>query len=163
MQRENEKRESALKNALAMITETNAAVSLQREAETILACNEQTAAAGLTLTPAQAAALAQTRAESLRRTGRVEFGGGITQALIRAFCDSPYLTRENYAGTLGELTEIFYAFKNETLDAVTDAELLEKMRALFDGPCGGSTELLAGRELPDFARKVRAGGRVDGE
>ena len=91
MQRENEKRESALKNALAMITETNAAVSLQREAETILACNEQTAAAGLTLTPAQAAALAQTRAESLRRTGRVEFGGGITQALIRAFCDSPYL------------------------------------------------------------------------
>ena len=64
-----------------------------------------------------------------------------------------------------QIAETFSAHNNWTAEEIhiRSLELLEKMRALFEGPCGGSTELLAGRELPDFARKVRAGGRADGE
>lgn len=163
MQRENEKRESALKNALVAMTQTNTAQTAQRELQRILACNEQTAGRGLVLTSAQAAALVQIRAESLRSTGRVEFGGGITPQLIGMFADSPYIEPESYAETIGALTEIFYAFKNETMDAVSDGELLSAMRGFFDGTCAGSTELLAGREMPEYARRIRAGGRTDAE
>ena len=46
----------------------------------------------------------------------------------------------------------------ETMDALTDGELLQFMREAFDGACGGSTELLCGRELPCLARQIRQEG-----
>ena len=59
----------------------------------LLALNAETEAHGLRLSPAQAVALRQTETAALDRTGRIEFGDGAAQALIRAFCDSPYLTQ----------------------------------------------------------------------
>ncbi|HBK26191.1 MAG TPA: hypothetical protein DDY90_05620, partial [Clostridiales bacterium] len=91
-------------------------LSRPQQAEQILSCNAQTAAYGLSLTPAQALALAKAREETLVKTGRVELDGGILPSLIRAFCDSLYLTQDNYADTLEELVALFYAFKNETED-----------------------------------------------
>ena len=158
MRRENETRENALDTALTALLRQDAALDGRREETAILACNETLAARGLALTREEAAMLAQTRTESLQKTGRVEFGGGITRRLVEAFADSPFLTRENLAATLAELTEIFYAFKNETMDALTDGELLRFMREAFDGECGGSTELLCGRELPRLARQIRQEG-----
>ena len=49
------------------------------------------------------------------------------------------------------------------MDAVSDGELLSAMRGFFDGACAGSIELLAGREMPEYARRIRAGGRNDAE
>lgn len=158
MRREDETRENALDTALAALLRQDAALDGRREETAILACNKTLALHGLALTREEAAMLATARTESLRKSGRVEFGGGITQRLVQAFADSPFLTRENLASTLAELTEIFYAFKNETMDALTDGELLQFMREAFDGACGGSTELLCGRELPRLARQIRQEG-----
>lgn len=41
-----------------------------------------------------------------------------------AFCNSPYISNENYEDTLHELIGMFYDFKNDTWDAVTDDELI---------------------------------------
>ena len=70
----------------------------------------------MTLTAAQAAELVAARREALVQTGRVEFGSGVTERLIRAFYTSPYLTKETYAETVQALTELFYQLKNETDD-----------------------------------------------
>lgn len=83
---------------------------------------------------------------------------GAAQALIRAFCDSPYLTQENLEETLCALIEMFYTFKNETLDAISDGDLIGCMKSEFDNACHGSTELLA-EALDRLARRVRAGER----
>lgn len=126
----------------------------------ILACNEQTAPYGLTLTPEAAAALAETQALSLKRAGRIEFGGGVMENLILAFCDSPYLDMQTYEQTLHVLAEGFYEFKNETCDVLSDAALVRLMRQAFDGVCRGSTEHLLGTVLPELARHIRRGGTL---
>ena len=83
-----------------------------RQTERLLACNGDTAAYGLRLTPQQAQALEQTRQTALRETGRIELDGGMTDKLIRAFCSSPYVTQETWEETLHALLALFYAVKN---------------------------------------------------
>ncbi|MCH5183214.1 MAG: hypothetical protein J1E00_03480 [Oscillospiraceae bacterium] len=127
----------------------------------ILRCNEETEAYGLVLTQEQALELVETRTVALKDAGRVEFGEGIIGKLIRAFCDSPYIVPRNYAATLHSLVEVFYAYKNETLDRLSDDELIGYMRNWFDMPCQGSIDLLSGTVLEWFAREVRNGRRPD--
>lgn len=129
-------------------------------AASALACNERSARFGLALTPGQALELAHTQSCALRACGRVAFGAGILDALIDAFCDSPFLGPDNYADTLQELTALFYHSKNETEDRVFDGELLHFMKDAFDGPCHGSLSLLEGRALEALAQALNRGGDV---
>lgn len=90
----------------------------------------------------------------------MEFGPGAEAALIAAFCDSPFVCPAGWPGLLAELAELFYHFKSETRDLVPDGELIAFMESAFNGPCQGSLELLAGRELPALARRLTAGPRL---
>ncbi len=123
----------------------------------ILDCNRNTAQYGLTLDPGQAMALAETRENALRRSGRIEFGASITEKLIMVFCDSPYISQDDYEAVLHELTLIFYDMKNETWDAVSDDELLSFMREAFDAYCRGSADILAGSVMPQLAKHIHCG------
>jgi len=131
---------------------------IQKQAvEEIIKCNDFTAKYGLTLTPIDAIEIVETRALALRSNGRIEFGGGAIDKLIKEFCDSPYLWMDNYVKTLHDLIEIFYYYKNETLDLISDDDLIKFMKNNFDGKCQGSLELLSGRELTNMARNLRYG------
>ncbi|HNR04710.1 MAG TPA: DUF6323 family protein [Bacillota bacterium] len=120
-------------------------------------CNEFTAEFGLALSPSDAAELVEARNIALKSNGRIEFGGGAIHKIIREFCDSPYISMHNYAETIHELTEMFYYYKNETLDLMSDDDLIKFMKNSFDGKCQGSLELLSGRELANMARNLRYG------
>ncbi len=111
---------------------------------TLVQCNQITQKIGLSLSAAQIRTLAEQRIQTLARTGRMEFGPGILQPLIYRFYDSPYLTQASYEETILELQELFYTFKNETKDRLSDDELLGVMKALFDGKAQGSVEYLSG-------------------
>lgn len=123
----------------------------------VVKCNDYTARFGLALTQAQAVELVETRSASLRDTGRIEFGGGVIDKLIREFCDSPYISAGDYAQTLHELIELFYYYKNETFDLLPDDDLIQWMKSAYDGVCHGSIDLLSGRELERLARNLRFG------
>ena len=129
----------------------------EQAAEEILHSNRHSLPFGLQLTKQQALELAETRSRALHACGRVEFGAGMIGKLAEAFCSSPYLSRETYAETLNELVELFYLYKSETGERVTDDGLIRYMRAAFDGPCGGSLELLGGRALYRLAHRLRSG------
>lgn len=120
-------------------------------------CNDLTSRFGLTLSRIDAVELVETRALALKSNGRIEFGGGAIDKIIREFCDSPYISMHNYVETLHELTEMFYYYKNEILDLMSDDELVKFMKDSFDGKCQGSLELLSGRELANMARNLRYG------
>ncbi len=128
---------------------------LLRDANKILKFNEVSEKFGLMLTQKQALMLAKTRAEELKYHGRLEFGEGIFGKLIEAFCDSPYITQQNYLETLCALTEIFYYYKNETEEYLSDCELIDYMKKYFNGSCKGSLELLSTREMDELARNLR--------
>ena len=124
-------------------------------------CNEFTAKYQLVLTHSQAIELIETRTYALKVNGRIEFGGGVIDKIIKEFCDSPYISMYNYMETLHELIELFYYYKNETLDLISDEDLIEFMKKAFDGICQGSLELLSGRELNKMARNLRYGYPAD--
>lgn len=129
----------------------------EQELVRVLECNEKTERFGLALSEEEAAKLMECRRDSLRKNGRVEFGGGILPKLIFAFCDSEYIEPQCYEETLEELQEIFYFFKNETCGKMTDDELIDFMREQFETSCYGDLEYLRSTCLERFARKIRSG------
>ena len=113
------------KNFMELFSEKN---QLQKVMET----NKKTEQFGLELTQEDAKLLVEARGEELKRQKRVEFGEGILPKIIFAFCDSSYIMQDSYVETLCRLQEIFYLFKNESMDLLTDDELLDFMREQFE-------------------------------
>ena len=107
---------------------------------------------GMTISPEQAAMLVRRQAEVLRDTGRVDFGGGVLKKLAEAFCDSPYIQPCDWGDTLAQLTELFYALKNETRDQLGDDTLIAAMAARFNGDAGASLDALAETDPAWFLR-----------
>lgn len=121
----------------------------------LIKCNEYTLDYNLKLTKSDAAILVSVRDESLKKQGRVEFGGGIIKKIIEKFCDSPYIHQFNYSLVISELIDIFYYYKNETLDLIGDDELINLMKKFYDETCFGSLELLKDRDLYKLAHNVK--------
>lgn len=124
-------------------------------------CNPITVKYGLYLSEEQIRSLVQKRFEALKDMGRVEFGEGILKKLAYAFCDSPYLSQENYEETIIELQDSFYYFKNESQDLISDDELIEFMKKIFNGKAQGSLEYLAGTSLEELCRNTRYGYKAE--
>ncbi len=150
-----------MKDESGLFLQMEQLLSLQKENEImrILKKNEETEKFGLVLTREEASMLAKGHKDSLQEQQRVEFGQGIIEKLIYCFCDSAFLTQDNYCESLIELQDIFYLYKNETGDELTDDELLELMRDLFDNICFGSIEYLSETCLERFSDAVHAGYR----
>ena len=129
-----------------------------KQMEQVIHMNQKTEKFGLVLTEEEAKILVERRKENLREQQRVEFGEGILPKLIFAFCDSPYIFQENYVETISRLQEMFYLYKNESMDELTDDELLNFMKNAFDGECEGSLEYLEETVLEEFARNIRREG-----
>ena len=131
------------------------------EIANIKKCNEYTSKYGLVLSDNQISNLLERRKETLKETGRIEFREGIVDKLIKEFCDSPYINKENYAETLYELIEIFYEYKNETMDLMTDDELISFMKKSFDGICQGNLEYLSGTVIYRMRENLLSGKPID--
>lgn len=129
----------------------------EMEIAALVSCNEKTEQFGLVLTKEDARELTISRNESLKSNQRVEFGEGILPKLIYTFCDSQYINQDNYVKTMSELQEIFYLFKNEAEDNLTDEELMTFMKEQFESICYGDADYLADTCLERFAEAIRAG------
>lgn len=123
----------------------------------IIQCNEVTREYGLKLSDKDVKEIIDTRNIALQKSGRIEFNGQIINKIITAFCDSPYISQYNYGETINELVEIFYNYKNETLDYISDNELIEIMKENFDNYCQGSLEILEGKVLYKISENIRYG------
>lgn len=130
-----------------------------KEKELLAACNERTERFGLVLSETDKQELMLCRNRSLKKHRRVEFGGSILDKLIYAFCDSQYVSQDNYLKTLEKLQDMFYEFKNEMQDKMNDEELLHFMREQYEEVCFGDLDYLEGTCLPRMAAAVRGGYR----
>ncbi len=123
----------------------------------LMETNQATERFGLALTRQDAELILEERGNVLREMRRVEFGEGIIPRIIHEFCDSAYIDQSNYVETLLRLQEIFYLYKNEMLDEISDSELLHFMKEQFESICFGDLDYLEGTCLSNFAQAVRAG------
>ncbi len=129
----------------------------QNQLGKVMETNRITEKYGLTLSEEDAKLIMAERSNALREQRRAEFGEGIIVKIISEFCDSDFISQENYTETLIRLQEIFYLYKNEMMDELTDEELLHFMKEQFEGVCFGDLEYLEGTCLNIFAQAVRAG------
>lgn len=131
----------------------------KNQLQKIMQSNQYTSKFGLSLSEEDTLILLKDRKNSLKDQERIEFGEGILPKLIFTFCDSPYIYQENYVEVIGRLQEIFYYYKNESLDELSDDELISFMKQLFDGKCEGSLDYLEETCLDLFSREIRAGSK----
>ena len=131
----------------------------QNQLAKVMETNQATEKFGLVLSEEDARLILGERKEALREQRRVEFGEGIVPKIIYEFCDSDFIDQNNYVDIIVRLQEIFYLFKNEMMDEITDDELLHFMREQFEEICFGGLDYLEGTCLNIFAQAVRAGYR----
>lgn len=125
----------------------------------VMEMNRITEKFGLVLSEQDAELIVAERANALREQKRVEFSGGIVPRLIEEFCDSDFIDQDHYAETVIRLQEIFYLYKNEMQDEITDDELLHLMKEQFETICFGDLDYLEGTCLSNFSQAIRAGYR----
>ncbi|MDD6811099.1 MAG: DUF6323 family protein [Lachnospiraceae bacterium] len=123
----------------------------------VLETNQYTEKYGLCLSEKEAKLLIGERTQTLKEQKRVEFGNSILPDIIYEFCDSAYISQDNYVETLLCLQEIFFLYKNEMLDEISDMELLQFMKEQFETICYGDLEYLETTCLAIFAQAIRAG------
>ena len=102
-------------------------------------CNALSAPAGRSLTPEEAAEL-----------------------LAERFAPSPDIQREVWPAALAELQSLFYLCKGLSREALTDADAVTLLAALFDGPAHGSLTCTADL-LPDAVQRFLATGQLVSE
>ena len=129
----------------------------QNQLGKVLETNRVAGQFGLVLSEQEAEMIVAERSNALKEQRRVEFGAGIMPQIIYEFCDSDFIDQSNYAATLIRLQEIFYLYKNEMLDEISDEELLHFMKEQFEEICFGDLDYLEGTCLNIFAQAVRAG------
>ncbi len=125
----------------------------------VQATNRYTEQFGLTLSEKDTELLLAEKNRILKAEQRIEFGQSILPQIIETFCDSSFLSQNNYVETLIRLQEIFYLYKNEMQDEITDEELLHFMKEQFETVCYGDLDYLEGTCLDIFAQAIRAGYR----
>lgn len=130
----------------------------QNQLSKVIKTNESTEQFGLSLTEQDARLILEERKNSLVEQKRIEFGEGIATKIIYEFCDSDYIHQSNYVDTVIRLQEIFYLYKNEMQDEITDDELLHLMKEQFENLCFGDLDYLENTCcLANFAKAIRAG------
>lgn len=139
--------------------EKNWIAFLQQETQLaeVIETNRLTGQFGLVLSEQDAKLILEERRNTLREQKRVEFGSGMTVRIIEAFCDSDFINQDNYVELIIRLQEIFYLYKNEMMDEISDDELLHFMREQFDQTCFGDPDYLEGTCLNIFSQAIRAG------
>ncbi len=80
---------------------------------------------------------------ALKNNKRIELDGGIIDKVIREFFDSPYISNDNFVETINEIIELFYYYKNETNDLISDDDLLKLMRKHYDDFAKGDLDYLS--------------------
>ncbi len=129
----------------------------QEEITRISDCNEMTRRFALELNTEEVKELIESRNDSLKKYQRVELGKGILDKLVFTFCDSQYIQQEDYLELLTELQDVFYQLKNDTLDKVSDDELMTFMKEQFEEICCGDMVYLKDTCLERFSAAVRNG------
>jgi len=119
--------------------------------------NEKTLEYGLKLSEKDIKVIIKARDEALCSSGRAEFGGGIITKIIESFYNSPYILQSNYIEIIDELIETFYYYKNETMEEISDDELIDFMKEYFDDKCQGDMDLLRNKYLYKLARNIKYG------
>lgn len=91
----------------------------------LLKINDESSAYGLILTPQDVEEIIKSRGYSLKNYGRIDLNMDVTKKLINKIYTSQYTDKDDYVEIINDLQDIFYYLKNETLDEISDNEIID--------------------------------------
>lgn len=118
-------------------------LNLSSEKNKLVECNKFLNKYGLSLSSKDINSIIERRTLALKNNKRIELDGGIIDKVIREFFDSPYISNDNFVETINEVIELFYYYKNETNDSISDDDLLRLMREHYDNFAHGDLDYLS--------------------
>jgi hypothetical protein len=101
------------------------------------------AESGLALTAEQVREIVEAEGACLSESRRVSFGESAAVRIVREFASLPFVSEDDAAKTIAELTESFYDLREDFPASTTDAEILESLREAFDGDAAGDAGFAA--------------------
>ena len=63
--------------------------------------------------------------ETLKRIGRIETSTNTLEKIIELVYSSPYTDKDNYIENINDMQEVFYYFKSQVLDLLSDDEVID--------------------------------------
>lgn len=119
----------------------------------ILNLNEESQIYGLTLNQEEVKEIINSRDNTLKNYGRIELDIGVTKMIIENLYKSQYTDKDDYVYLINDLHEIFYYLKNETLDKISDVEIIEIIDEFYNN-CSGRIDILQ-EKCEEFAKSYR--------
>lgn len=104
--------------------------------EKLMALNEESINYGLVLTDDDVRQITKNTKETLRKTGRIETSTDSLEKIIAFLYSSPYTQKDDYVEVISDMEEIFYYFKNQVLDLLSDDEVIEILKNIYDEKSG---------------------------
>ena len=130
----------------------NSNLQITQENE-ILDLNEKSQIYGLTLNKEDVKEIINSRDNTLKSYGRIELDIGITKMIIENLYKSQYTDKDDYVYLINDLHEIFYYLKNETLDKISDIEIIEIIDEFYNN-CIGRIDIVQ-EKCEEFAKSYR--------
>ena len=98
----------------------------------ILEINDKSVDYGLVLSPKDVEEVIKSRKDSLKTYGRIDLNMDITEKIMEILYTSQYTDKDDYLELINDLQDIFYYLKNETLDEISDNEILDKISEFYE-------------------------------
>ena len=102
----------------------------------LLKINDESSAYGLILTPQDVEEIIKSRGYSLKNYGRIDLNMDVTKKLINKIYTSQYTDKDDYVEIINDLQDIFYYLKNETLDEISDTEIIDIIVEFYEKTSG---------------------------
>lgn len=130
----------------------NSNLQITQENE-ILDLNEKSQVYGLTLNKEDVKEIINSRDNTLKNYGRIELDIGITKMIIENLYKSQYTDKDDYVYAINDLHEVFYYLKNETLDQISDIEIIDIIDEVYNN-CSGRIDIVQ-EKCEEFAKSYR--------
>ena len=130
----------------------NSNLQITQENE-ILDLNEKSQIYGLTLNKEDVKEIINSRDNTLKNYGRIELDISITKMIIENLYKSQYTDKDDYVYAINDLHEVFYYLKNETLDQISDIEIIEIIDEVYNN-CSGRIDIVQ-EKCQEFAKSYR--------
>lgn len=130
----------------------NSNLQITQENE-ILDLNEKSQIYGLTLNKEDVKEIINSRDNTLKSYGRIELDIGITKMIIENLYKSQYTDKDDYVYAINDLHEVFYYLKNETLDQISDIEIIDIIDEVYNN-CSGRVDIVQ-EKCEEIAKSYR--------
>ena len=102
----------------------------------ILNLNNESQGYGLVLSKEDVDEIINSRNDTLKYYGRIELDIDVTKKIIENLYTSQYTEKDDYVELINDMQEIFYYLKNETLDEISDIEIITILDKFYNGYIG---------------------------